>query len=114
MDRSWNNKQKVVHLVNIVETKGKRGLRGLIRCLEVEETHIGHAELAETLKEGNRACTILREMWFIDCSCTYLSAAYAEVLHGAEDHSKPSKLRQAFTLATEPLQHYSAIAQLFC
>ena len=110
MDRSWNNKQKVVHLVNIVETKGKRGLRGLIRCLEVEETHIGHAELAETLKEGNITCTILREMWFVDCSCTHSPAAYAKVLHGTEDHSTSSKLKQAFTLAAKPLQHYNVFA----
>ena len=57
LDRSWNNKQKVVRLVNIVHTKGKGGLRGLIRCLEEEETHLGHAELAETLKKGNIAHT---------------------------------------------------------
>ena len=55
LDRCWNNKQKVVRLVNIVNTKGKGGLRRLIHCLEEEETHLGHAELAETLKEGNIA-----------------------------------------------------------
>lgn len=43
---------KIVHLVQIMRGKGKKGAQRLIECLEKEKKHLGHAELAEALKEG--------------------------------------------------------------
>ena len=43
---------KIVHLVKIMRGKGKKGAQRLIECLEKEKKHLGHAELAEVLKEG--------------------------------------------------------------
>ena len=49
----WNNKLKVVYLITTMRGKGKEGLQRLIDCLENEPNHLGHAELAGILKEGN-------------------------------------------------------------
>ena len=44
---------KVMYLVQAIEKKGKAGIRGLVRCLEKEEEHLGHVELAEELRKSD-------------------------------------------------------------
>lgn len=57
----WDNVEKiqaadkrmqVVRLISMVETKGRTGQAKLIACFEAEKEHLGHVEIAETLKKG--------------------------------------------------------------
>ena len=45
---------KIVCLIHTIEMKGKAGIRGLIQSMESETEHLGHKELAEELKKGER------------------------------------------------------------
>jgi hypothetical protein len=50
MHSKSSHRCKVMYLVQAI--KGKAGIRGLVRCLEKEEEHLGHVELAEELRKS--------------------------------------------------------------
>ena len=52
MQANVNRNMKIVYLIKTIRGKGKKGAQRLIECLEKEKKHLGHADLAEVLKEG--------------------------------------------------------------
>ena len=48
-----SRKGKVLCLVQTIEKKGKAGIQGLVQCLELENEHLGHADIAEELRKGD-------------------------------------------------------------
>ena len=40
---------RILHLLTILDKKGKAGFKGVIEALKVEEGHAGHDDLAEIL-----------------------------------------------------------------
>ena len=46
--------QQIVCMLDTVQRGGRDGIRKLIACIEKEDEHLGHQELAADLKRGMR------------------------------------------------------------